>query len=253
MLFRSTFADVVEEKKWTVIEESRIELIPAKEGISFKVQITLFPEINLPEYRKIGKEIVRTQSEKEKTIAVAPEEIQKAIEWLKNSRGAAVADLSAGALAEANDAFARSLGPQFVSMSDVEKSVAEGLREEKIVREREKKRVELVKRIATAATIDVPAILIDRTYDGLLANIRALQKKGAEPNEEMKKSLYARAEANVRGNLVIHEIAKREHLEPTKEEVRATAREQNLDLEKSYDYTYGVALQQKFFAFFEQL
>ena len=70
-------------------------------------------------------------------------------------------------------------------------------------------------------------------------------------NADLRKQMRPRAEQNVAQNLVMYQIAKDEKLEPTKEEVEADAKQNNVDLETHYDYSYGRVQNQKVFAFLE--
>ncbi len=160
-------------------------------------------------------------------------------------------------LPEANDDFAKSLG-KFTSLNELKKSIASGLTSEKEYKETDRLRVKMLDAITTDATIDLPAIFIEKTLDGMVEEVRAGIEARGTLLDEARKTLRPNAEKRVKANLIVHEIAKLESLEPTKEEVeeesRHHAREgQGIAAEKLYDYIYGIVLNKKVFALLEKI
>lgn len=157
----------------------------------------------------------------------------------------------------ADDAFAASLG-NFKTVDDVKKSIAEGLKAEKAQKETEKRRIKMLDAIVADAKIDLPEIFVEKTLDGLVAELHDMIEKGGTDKAAARESLRTSAEKRVASNLVIHEIAKQEHLEPTKEEIEEESKyhqreAKQLDTSKFYDYVYGIVLQQKVFNFLENI
>ena len=104
--------------------------------------------------------------------------------------------------------------------------------------------------------MDLPAVIIERTLDGMVADMARMippgeNKKPDELAKEMREKLRDRAIANVSGNLVMYKLAQVEKLEPTAEEIGAEAAKRGVDLEKEHDYIYGTLQNQKVFAFLE--
>lgn len=155
-----------------------------------------------------------------------------------------------------DDAFAQTLGPTFKTVDDMKKSIREGLTMEKQDKEVEKLRIQAIEEIAKDSKMDVPEILIERTLDGIVADMKRMvpaedNKSPEALNKELREKLRDRAVHNVRGNLAMYKIAQDEKLEPTKEEVEAEAKKHGVDLEKEYDYIYGTLQNQKVFAFLQ--
>lgn len=156
-----------------------------------------------------------------------------------------------------DDAFAVSLGSNFKTIADVQQNIRDGLRAEKLEKEQERKRVAMITEIANGATIDVPEILITRTLDQMMEEFKETIQGANVPDEKARQSLRPAAMKRVMAHLVIAEMAKREGLEPTKEEVEEESKHhqsetRGLDAGKFYDYIYGVLLNKKVFAFLEK-
>lgn len=159
---------------------------------------------------------------------------------------------------ELNDDFAKGLGEKIKSVDDLKKSIKEGMTMEKEQKEMEKKRVELLTKLAKDSKMDVPQILIDRTLDGLVANMKQMMPKEAVKDEkeldvELRKRLKEQAETNVQSHLVLYKLAKEEGLEPTKEEIEAEAKLAQVDPNTAQGYIYDRIQNQKVFNFLESL
>lgn len=336
---RWSLNEIKSQNTWTFIDQPRIEVTDGEpgKGISYKATLTLFPEIELGDYKKIAAKIFSEQKE----VTVPEEEVTKTIDWVRGSRaketrvarGAALGDLveididteSEGKpvphssfkgdrfilgessfiagfdaqlvgkkenevvqfsivapkdywqkelqgkqlnftvvihgvfereLPELTDAFAQSLGSKFKTAADFISSVRDGLTQEKKDKEIEKLRIRTIDEIAKTSKMDIPAVLIERTLDGMVADVARMvppedNKKPEDLMKEMREKLADRAKTNVAANLVMYKLAQVEKLEPTAEEVGAEATRRGVDLEKQHDYIYGTLQNQKIFAFLE--
>lgn len=153
-----------------------------------------------------------------------------------------------------DDEFARSLGPNFKDLASLKESVEKGIAAEKREKEEERLRIKVIQEIVKASAVEVPEIMVLKTLGGMVEEMFQLSggaEKGMD-REEFRKELEPRARERVAANLVIHKITEAEHLEPTSEEVEAYARSKNLDLEKHYDYSYGIVRSRKLFEFLEK-
>src|SRR3989344_3162997 len=107
---------IIQENNWTIIDKPKIEVDEYKLGLKYKAILTIFPEIQLGNYKKIAKKFF---SEK-KEIKMEPAEVDKALEWLRQSKK------QGDKASELNDEFAKSLG-KFQNVEELRKSVEEGL------------------------------------------------------------------------------------------------------------------------------
>lgn len=336
---KTSLDEIKRENDWSLIDSPRVEVTEGdpEKGVTYKATLTLFPEVELGNYKKTAKKIF---SEK-KEVAVGDEEVAKTIDWVRKSRAAvtrvarpsAMGDMveididtqSAGKavpnstfknerfilgesqfisgfdkqlegkkegeaanfsitapadywqknfqgkqldfsvkingvyerkVPDLTDEFAAGLGPKFKTVEDIKTNVREGLAMEKQEKETEKQRIKLIDEIVKDSQIDVPTILIERTLDGLAADVKRMvppeENKNPEAlDKEMREKLRERAVQNVKGNLVMYKLAQVERLEPTKEEIEAEAAKAGVDLEKEHDYIYNNLQNQKVFAFLE--
>lgn len=334
---RVSLNEHTESESLTLIDQPRVEVLDAKEGVVYKAVLTVFPEIKLGNYKKIAAKVFADR----KPIVIAPEEIEKTINWLLGSRASTVlaareskkGDLveldvettveakplegasfkgdrfvvgeshfikgfdekienhKAGdefsfsivapkdywqkhlqgktldfkvkihgvydrKLPELNDEFVKTLGPTLKSIADLKKNIEEGLTVEKKEKEDERIRLKVLEEIAKDSKMELPEIMVERTLVAMIEDVKKMLPK--EPNQspeafekDLREKMRVRAEQNVATNLVMYQIAKDEKLEPTKEEVEADAKQNNVDLEKHYDYSYGRVQNQKVFALLE--
>jgi len=331
---KESLGKVTEEHGWTVIDTPKVEIKEASPtgevGLSYRAELMLFPEIKLPDYKKIASKY----NEEKKEVTVTDEEIGKTLEWLQKSRAAIVrvereskrgdlieADVESSvngklledgstksdkivigeshfmkgfddqlvghrandhvefelsetsdkkfgfkvsikgvferSLSELNDVFAAALGPNFKTIDDVKTSIKEGLGAEKEKKEEDKRRIKILEDIAEKTEVDVPERMIQRTLESMINDFKQMLPPEKQNEEELQKSLEPQAKKNVINNLIIHEIAKRENLEPTPEEIAEELKKMNVDAQKDvdqrryYDYSYSIIQSRKVFELLE--
>ncbi len=89
---RFSLNKIVEENDWTVIDQPKVEVksepdaLDKNKGLEYKAEITIFPKVELPDYKKIANKINADKKE----VAVTEDEINKSLEWLKKSRATLV-------------------------------------------------------------------------------------------------------------------------------------------------------------------
>src|SRR3989338_6184454 len=74
--------EISQENGWTIINAPKIELRDSELGLKYQTSLTIFPEINLGDYKKIAKKIMSER----KPSKAEPEEIEKSLRWLIDSR-----------------------------------------------------------------------------------------------------------------------------------------------------------------------
>ncbi len=336
---RATLDQIKIENDWTFIDQPRVEMLEQKDGVGYKAVLTLFPEIEMGDYKKIAAKVFSQPSE----IKIDEAEIEKTLKWLRESRAKVtlvdrvsangdmiecdietkvegkvldnasfkkerfvVGDsrfikgfdeqlvnrkageeltfsLTAPAdywqedlrkkkldfkvvvhgvyervLPELTDEFAQTLGPSFKTVADITKNIREGLTQEKMDKEIERKRLEVINQVVKTSKMELPEIMVSRTLDGIVADMKPMLTLEAgqtqeQLDKELRVKLLDRAKQNVASNLVLYKIAQIEKLEPTGEEVEAEAKKHQVDPETHYDYIYGRLQNQKVFQLLESL
>jgi trigger factor len=155
---------------------------------------------------------------------------------------------------ELNDEFAQTLSPQIKNVKDLEDNIRKGLKQEKEKKEEERVQIKLIEEIAADSKMELPEIMKERMLEAMVAETMGMMggQQVADQEKlkaEMRKQFAKEAEKRARVNLVLHEIARQEKLEPSKEEIEAMAKLQNLDVDKYYDYIYGNLQNKKIFDF----
>lgn len=225
--------EATKDNQWTLIDTPQIEVSDTKDlGISYKATLTIFPEIKLGNYKKIAHRVMGEKKE----VHVEPKEVEQTLEWIRNSRK------EGDKVSELNDEFAKSLG-KFQNVEELKKSVNEGIMMEKQTKEADRLRLKMLDEIVKSSEIDLPEVMVKKTYENMNAQLGPVLKAGGKSEEEVKKTLEERARNNVASNLVIYKIAQIEHLGPTPEEVGEKG---------DYNYNYGVIQQQKVLNFLER-
>jgi trigger factor len=79
---REVLQEITKEKGWEIVDQPKIEIEEKGKDLVFKIDLVVFPEIKLGNYKKIAKEVF---SEK-KEISVSDEEVKETIDWILNSR-----------------------------------------------------------------------------------------------------------------------------------------------------------------------
>jgi len=336
---RVTLDQASQENSWVLIDAPKIEVLDAKEGVSYKAMLTVFPEVKIGNYKKTAAKVFGEKID----VAVKPEEIQKSLEWLQKNRAAQVrvsraaqkgdlvevkiesrldgkllpdaqldedkfvlgesrfipgfdeqlenhkegetlnfsltapkdywnSELREKKLdfqvllksvyemkaAELNDDFAKNLGGKFQGVEDLKKSIQEGLAQEKTAREKEKRQIKALEEIVKGSEMEIPEVMVEKTLDSMIADYRHILEKTGQKEEDLRKNLRERAQQQVAGNLVIYDIAQKEGLKPTPEEIEkelealSTRAGQKIDGEKYYNYIYGVIQNKKVFEFLEK-
>ena len=192
---RNSLEEISKDNNWVIIDKPQVTVDEHNTGLKYKVILTIFPEVKLGNYKKISKQIFSEFAESAKSIKVEPAEVDKAIEWVRQSRK------KDDATPELNDEFAKTLG-NFQNIEEFRKNVTDGLRMEKEFREKDKARARVLEEIVKDSKIDAPNIMIERTLDRIAGDKKDLRDKFRD-----------KAKENVLGNLVLYKIAEEEKLD----------------------------------------
>lgn len=79
---REILKEIAGEKGWEIVDQPKIGAEEKGADLLFRIDLVVFPEIKLGNYKKIAKEVF---SEK-KEISVSDDEIRDAVNWILNSR-----------------------------------------------------------------------------------------------------------------------------------------------------------------------
>jgi len=175
-------------------------------------------------------------------------------------------------LPEVNDEFAKQLGA-FDTLTALEGSIKEGITIEKKDAEKQRKRGEILEKIAEKAKFEMPESMLEYEKQRLLEDLKQKVTQNMkltfeqylsavkQTEEQLKENFQKEAEKRLKGFLVLREIGKKENIEITDEEVKEEvsksvktfSKEQldKIDINQLEEYTKGVIFNEKIFQMLE--
>lgn len=176
---------------------------------------------------------------------------------------------------ELTDEFVQNLG-KFESVESFKKNVKDGLTKERKEKEGQRVRAEMIEEIAKGAETEIPDVLIsselEKMVDELRSGLENVQMKWddylshvGKTSEDVRKAWRPDAEKRVRIALTLREIARKEKIEPTPEEIEQAAKKylmqfgsaedakRSIDPERLREYAKGVLRNEKVFEFLEKV
>ncbi len=177
-------------------------------------------------------------------------------------------------LPEITDEFAKGLG-EFASLVALRANIREGLLAEKKEKENQRIRGAIIAEIAQQSNMELPAVLIASEIEKMTAELKAgisdlgmqwpdylLHIKKTE--KDIKSGWQDEAKNRVRAALALREIARKEHITPTEEEIAERTQQylvqfknngeaaKNIDPAELRDYAQGILKNEKVFDLLEK-
>ena len=171
-------------------------------------------------------------------------------------------------LPEINDEFAKQLGA-FDSLVALKKNMKEGMAAEKKEAEKQRRRGEILEKIAEKTKVEIPEVMVNYEKENLLEDLKNRVVQGMkisfeeyltttkQTEAQLKETFQKEAEKRLRGYLVLRELGKVEKVEVLDKEVddelkKATqnySKEQlsQIDINQFREYTKGVLYNEKTF------
>ncbi len=174
-----------------------------------------------------------------------------------------------------SDEFAKSLG-DFKNEAALKESVKEGLLAEKQLQEKDRLRTKMIQEIVKDSEMEIPQILIDSETQRAMEDLKmkisqtGLSYEGyldkfKKTEQELKSEFEKSAKERMAAFLVLNEIAKKENINVSEQEVEeetnkalrhfenAQQAEQKIDIEQLKSYTKDVLKNEKVFQILESL
>lgn len=243
--------------------------------VEFTVRTDVMPEVVLPDYKKIAKE-----TKKEKPEGITEEKIEETIMQIRKSRGNAhvhTEDCDHGheeekegetEIPELNDEFVKSLG-KFENVEDFKNKLKENMEAESAHMAKEKRRLSIIEEIIKDAKVEIPEIMIESELDTMLHRFRGdisnmgfafedYLKHINKDEEAIRNEWKPDATKRVTLQLAVVEIAKKENLAPTAEEIeteleKILAQYEHADPVHARQYIASVLTNEKVFKFLEEV
>lgn len=218
-----------------IVSSPQVVIEPPEAGkpVSFLARAPLAPEIKLPDYKKIAATINKTKTEQ----SVSDAEQAEALTHLKRER-ARIDMLEKGEkhdeaseksksmpeseLPAIDDEFAISLG--YDSAKAFEEALRTNIKNEKDLKESEKRRASMLDELVKKSTIKYPAILKEYELDEMEARLAGdLERMGAtlekfladskKTREDLRKEWTPGADNRAKVRLILGEIARAENVD----------------------------------------
>ncbi len=174
---------------------------------------------------------------------------------------------------ELTDEFVKQLGA-FDSVDALKKNIESGLLHEKKEKEQQRVRIRIIETIAKDITAEFPEILVERELDKMISEMQnSIEQMGMKWEDylmHIKKTIEAlrtewheEARKRVRVALALHEIARKENINPGTEEIEKKSHEvlaqygspedaqKQIDPDRLREYTKGIVRNEKVFEFLE--
>ncbi len=232
-----------EKERLSPIGRPTIAITKLAPGIplEFKITVTLEPEFDLPDYKKIAKEVnVETQS-----TEVTDKEVDDVVEEIKK----------------------RDWKPDVKEGEDLREKIKENITHEKEFRNKEKRRLAIVEGLVKAVEVKIPKLLVESELERMIGQFKddisrrgfkwetyleSIKKTEGEIREEWQEKARDRAKAE----LVIAKIAEAEKLEPDvealeKETKHLLSHHKDADPLRARIYVYQMMRNEKVLEFLE--
>lgn len=253
MVINDVYPNIIKEHKMDVIgyPQIRITKLAKDNPLAFTLTVAILPEMTLPDYKKIAQKAIGEKKE----VTVTDEEIVATLKEVQESHAHDAHhkanpddhnhDHGELELPPLDDTFAQSLG-DFKTLDELKARVRENLQKEKESRELDKRRLEMFNAIADATKVEIPNVLVESEIDRMVAQLKhdVTQFGGKyedylehikKTEETLRLEWKGEAERRAKVQMIMNEIASREKLMPSEEEVMAQvaqARNQYKDVDE---------------------
>ncbi len=274
------YMHIVADHKIEAISRPQIELTKiAKDApLEFKITVAVFPEVKMPDYKKIAK----AEMKKEEKIEITDKELTGAIDEIhkqygKKAEGASGAEKSAATAAvksaedaplqPLDDAFVQTLG-EFKDVADFKAKLKENMLKEKEYRAKEKKRLQIGENIVMEMKAELPEVLVsselgkmwgefEHNISRMGLKIEDYLKHIKKTRDELSKEWRKDAEKRVSLQIALNRIVIEEKLMPTDEEVAKElqtiiSQYKDADPQRARAYVEMVLGNEKAFRFLEE-
>lgn len=233
MALQDATPTILAEQKMDFITQPNVSVTKLALGnpIEFKMTVALMPEIGLPDYKKIAKE---EMAKKDEPVVVSDEDVEKTIQDIRKQMAPIPERTPDGRseepkLPELNEELIKQLG-KFEDVADFKIKLNENIKQERINKQREKKRIGIAEDMVLESKIDLPEAFVEQEIALMLARFKEdIGRMGLKfeeyikhikkTEEDLRKDWRVDAEKKAKLELIFVEIAKKENLRPDEEKV----------------------------------
>jgi trigger factor len=256
---RDIYMKAIDEHKINPISEPKVTITKLAKGNPFELTIIVpvMPEVTLPAYKKIAKEVLKDDEK----VEVTDKDIEDVISEFRKGRAKYEEHTTSheattvhgehptspegstghthephehkideSTIPELNDEFAQSFGENFKTVDDLKSKVAENLKLEKEQKLREKRRAKVMEKLIAEAKADIPEVIIESELNVMLSQMKQdVTRYGGtwedylshskKTEDQLKIDWSGDAKKRAMSQLILNKIAEAEKLHPTPEDV----------------------------------
>ncbi|MDO8493644.1 MAG: trigger factor [bacterium] len=251
MALQSNYPKLILENKIDVIGRPEVTITKIAKGnpLGFKIVTAVIPEVTLPDYKKIAKEVA--DEAKGKEVVVTDKEVDDLVEDIRRRRahiekvakdeaegGKHVHSDEEHKIADADlpafdDEFVKTLG-SFENVADFRDKMQKNLKIEKESMAKEASRFKTIDMINDKSQMELPDILVENELKKGINQMKGeVEQNGLDFDEylknvkktveEIKAESRPKAEKSVRYNLILKSIARKEGVRVPDEEIAKEA------------------------------
>jgi FKBP-type peptidyl-prolyl cis-trans isomerase (trigger factor) len=224
------YPHIVAEHKLSVIGRPAISVTKLAPGnpIGFTVETALEPDITLPDYQAIARDVLATPDD----LLVTDTEVESVLlnlrknKWQIDNKELAEkgTEPKQSELPALTDEMVKGLG-DFKNVADFTAKLRENMRTEKERKAKERKRIAIGEKVIETATIPLPRILVETELGGMLAQFKSdVERMGttfaeylkhvSKTEDDLRKEWEHDATRRAKLQLLLNEIARKENIRP---------------------------------------
>ncbi len=274
---RKSYIKTIIDNKLEAIGQPEVQVLKIGLGspFIFKAKVAVLPEFEMGDYAKLAREVKEKLPvdllPTDKDVENVLNELRKLRAMKEGGDKTEKGDKEELVLPELNDEFARSVG-KFDNLEALKGGIREGLGMENQQKEKQRWRIEVINKIASAIKVELPEILILSELDKMLIEFKEnIVNMGMEfdkylgeikqTEEDLKKGWRDQAVNRVTAALILKAIANKEKLVVTDEEIEAEISKfirhydpsevNKIDMGYLKEYTKGILRNEKVFQLLE--
>jgi len=232
------YGDIITDAKISPLGAPAVTItkVAPGEAFGFKIKTAVMPEVKLPDYKKISKEVMSEKDElelKDEEIDTVIKDLQKQVAHNDyhiahpNDNSHDHGELE---LPEVNEEFIKKFGT-FENIDAFKNRIRESLKAEKENKARDVKRLKTMDKIIEKAEIKMPKMLVDSELNKMVSelgsnvaqmglNIETYLKHVNKTIEQLREEWTADAEKRAKTQLILNQIGIAEKLEPNQDDVK---------------------------------
>lgn len=230
----SAYPDIIIENKIDAIGNPQISItkMAPQNPLGFKIVVTVMPEVELADYKKIAKKI----NSKKETVDLSETEFKEAIENIsknyahqkfhKENPDKEHKESEKTEPIKLTDEIVKELG-DFKNLKDFEEKIKADLLKQKEFKLKDKKRVEILEEILKESKLEVPEVFEQSELEKLIAQIKSditnmglkfedYLKHIKKNEDDLRKEFLPDAQKRAKTQILISEISKKEGLKSDK-------------------------------------